>query len=112
MLDGWFANKPKDNPEMLERLRQFENETRASFQGTLAASITIRAEPREASERALEMALTASSFLRFLSKANWTSKIKSFALPVGLENSKGWHSFHLTDGKMTSLANSAINEGP
>jgi hypothetical protein len=112
LLDGWFPREPLADAEKERRIREFENRTRAKFQSTLAACIRIRAERTAAEDRALEMALNASALLRFLSKANWTSKIRSFVLPLGMENSGGWHSFHLTGGVITEHSSSSIREGP
>ena len=112
LLDGCFPRKPLDDPEMEKRVRQHENNTRAKYQASLAACVRVRAEKEKASQLALEEALTATALLRFLSVANWTSKIKSYVLPSGMENSASWHSFHLVNGAITSLSSTSLNEGP
>jgi Apea-like HEPN len=112
LLDGWFPSKPMGNPEMEKRVRQLEHDTRAKFQASLAACVRVRAEDKKASQVALEKSLTATALLRFLSAANWTPKIKSYTLPLGMENSATWHSFHLVNGTITSLSSTVISEGP
>jgi hypothetical protein len=111
-LDGWFPSKPLDNPDMDRRVRELENDTRAKFQATLAACVKVRAEAKAASQQALTKALRATALLRFLSIANWTSKVKSFALPLGMENSASWHSFNLDNGVVKGLSAASIFEGP
>ncbi len=112
LLDGWFPSKPLGDPEMEQRVRILENQTRASYQATLAACVKVRAEKAAASQFALERAVTASAFLRFLSTANWTSKMRSFAMPFGMENGAAWHSFRLKDGVIRELSSAVIWEGP
>jgi hypothetical protein len=112
ILDGWFPNATLDDPEMEKRVRSVENQTRAKFQATLAACIKIRAERKAACRYALEKALTATALLRFLSPANFTSRVKSYALPLGMENTLVWHRFHLQDGVIKELAADHIYEGP
>ncbi len=112
LLDIWFAKKPSGDQAMEQRFKTFENDTRATFQATLAACIKVRGEKTAATKYALEKALSAVALLRFLSKANWTSKIRSFALPLGMEKSAGWHAFHMHDGAIRELSSLSINEGP
>ncbi len=111
-LDGWFPSKPLDDPDMEGRVRQLENDTRAKFQATLAACVKVRAEAKAASAQALDSVLRATALLRFLSIANWTSKVRSFALPFGMENSAAWHCFNLDNGVVTGLSSISIFEGP
>jgi hypothetical protein len=111
-LDGWFPSKPLDDPEMERRVRALENDTRAKFQAMLAACVKIRAEEKAASDQALDKALKATALLRFLSSANWTSKIRSFAMPFGMENSLGWHRFCLRNGAIVQLCSASIQQGP
>ncbi len=112
LLDQWFSRKPKDDPEMMRRVQQLENDTRARFQATLAACVKVQAEAKKASQLALEKALTATALLRFLSPANWTCKIRSYTLPIGMENCAIWHSFHLEKGAITSRSSNVVDGGP
>ena len=111
-LDGWFPSQPLENPDMERRVRELENDTRAKFQATLAACVKIRAEAKAASQEALARTLRATALLRFLSIANWTSKVRSFTLPFGMEGSTGWHSFNLDSGVVKSLSSASVFEGP
>jgi hypothetical protein len=111
LLDTWFPNSPLPDPEMDRRVRSLENDTRAKYQATMAACIEITAEETKASQIALEKAQNSIALVRFLSVANWTSKVKSYALPHGMENALSWSSFHLNEGKVTGLSTSSILEG-
>jgi hypothetical protein len=110
-LDDWFSNKPSDNPVMAERVAQLEHQTRAKYQGHIAACIEIRAEGKKASQLALSKTLMASALLRIISPANWTSKIKSYALPIGMENTEVWHSFTLV-GYQKIITSDTYSKGP
>jgi hypothetical protein len=74
--------------------------------------VKVRAEAKAASAQALDSVLRATALLRFLSIANWTSKVRSFALPFGMENSAAWHCFNLDNGVVTGLSSISIFEGP
>jgi hypothetical protein len=111
LLDLWF-NRPSSDPLMQERVKQFEHETRSKHQGSLAVCVKLRAQKEKASQLAIEKALTAIALLRFLSPANWSCGVKSYALPFGMENVESWCSFEMLDGRIKSIETKAVNEGP
>ena len=111
LLDAWFG-RPISDPLVRERVKQLEHATRSKHQGSLAACIKVRAEKGKAFEVAIGKALSATALLRFLSTANWSCGIKSYALPFGMQNAQSWSTFEMADGRITSLGTKGVNEGP
>ena len=111
LLNRWFSNKPSD-PTILERVKELEHQTRAKYQGMLAACVTIEAEASKAQEIALQQASDACALLRFLSPANFTAKIRSFTMPLGTENMLSWDHFTLEGGEIRTLSSAILDKGP
>jgi hypothetical protein len=111
LLDVWFT-RPVSDPRIHEKLKQLEHATRIKHQGSVAACIKVRAQKQKAFELAIEKALVAIALLRFLSVANWSCTIKSYALPFGMQNAESWCSFEMTGGRIESYGTKAVDEGP
>lgn len=110
-LNGWFLRELPKDEETRARINQLEKDTRIKFQATLAACVLVRGEKKKADQIALQRAIDASALLRFLCLSNWTSKVKCFTQPWGMENTQRWHGFHLENGQIKSLSSNGIAEG-
>jgi hypothetical protein len=87
MMDEAEAKVPASNdPKTAAAVRIAFARDRSAIQGSAAAALKIRAEKTKAVEVAREQAEAAAAFLRFLSPANWTPKLRSYCAPLGSEN--------------------------
>jgi hypothetical protein len=111
LLDKWFEGRVVD-PELAEKVKALERQTRAQYQASLASCIKVRAEKRKASQFALDQSLNAIGLLRFLSPANWSCRMKSYVQPFGMQNTESWSALQLSNGAIQSIGAKAIVEGP
>jgi hypothetical protein len=59
----------------------------------------------------LALATEATALLRFLSPANFSSRLRSYSTPLGLENLSSWQALHLEGGEIRSLSHAALLHG-
>jgi len=88
------------------------NRERSQIQGRIAVRIKLKAERQKAREVAHAAATEAVGLLRFLSHANWTSKIVSYAVPLGSEHTFQAVELFVKDGAITTSNKSVIEKGP
>lgn len=86
MMDAAEAKVPVSDGETAAAVRLAFARDRSAVQGCAGAVVRIRAERKKAIDTAREQAEVAAALLRFLSPANWTPKLRSYCVPLGVEN--------------------------
>ncbi len=111
MFDEFFSNIGKIPAEHQKMVEEKNLRTRAKFQAKLAACVSVEAEGTKALEIAQVKATEATNLLRFLSLANFTCKLQCYAVPVGFEDARTWHSFEVAEGKLVQMNSSSTQRG-
>jgi hypothetical protein len=110
MIEEYFNAAGREPPELV--VKQRLDKIRSSVQGMLTACVKVRAERTMAKQLALTRTLRAVSLLRFLSPINWTPGVRSYCLPVGLENTEVSKHFMIFGNKLTSYNERGLPHGP
>jgi hypothetical protein len=112
MMDEAEAKVPASNdPETAAAVRIAFARDRSAIQGCAAAALKIRAEKTKAVEVAREQAETAAAFLRFLSPANWTPKLRSYCTPLGSENVRRRAELFLQGNSIMTYSRGVLDSG-
>ena len=112
MLDQWYSHIPKEQRKSEPGVEVFLNRQRSTLQGTMAACVSVDAEPVMASETANAAADDAVALLRFLSEVNWTCRITSHCLPIGKENTRTTMDIAVEEGRIRSIGRATVEQGP
>lgn len=112
MLDQWYSRIPEEQRKGEPGVEAFLNRQRSSLQGSIAASVSVDAEPVKASETAHAAADDAIALLRFLSEVNWTCRITSHCLPIGKENTRRTMDIVVEEGSIRSIVRATVEQGP
>jgi Apea-like HEPN len=111
MMDEAQSRMPVSSPKEAEAFRLVFARDRSAVQGCAAASIKIRAEKTKAVEVAREQAEAAAAFLRFLSPANWTPKLRSYCAPLGSENVRRRTELFLQGDSILTYSRGVLDSG-
>lgn len=112
MIDGWHKIPNHLTAEQKTIIVQVLNRERSSLQACAAATAAVRAEQQRALELARLKAEAAISFLRFLSPANFTPKLRSHCMPLGQENIQRTYELLMRDETIQQIVKGAIEQGP
>lgn len=112
MLDHWYSRIPQEELKRAPGAEIALNRQRSALQGTIAACVSVEAEPRKASETAHADADEAVALLRFLSPVNWTCRITSHCLPIGKENTHTTMDLAVEGGSIRGIEKGTIEVGP
>jgi len=112
MMDEAEGRAPKiDDAETAAAVRMAFARDRSAVQGCTAAVTKIRAEKTRALGIAREQGEIAAAFLRFLSPANWTPKLRSYCTPLGSENVRRRAELFLQGGSIETYSRGVLDSG-
>jgi hypothetical protein len=109
MMDAWQAGARVDMKEEEAVLRVYLSRQRSRLQGCAAATTRVRAEKGKAVEVARFRASRAVALLRFFSPANWTPKLRSYCVPLGMENLGETAELFIEKGRVVSYERGALD---
>ncbi len=111
MMHSWLARIPPESttdPVTAHELKRL----RSRIQASLAGVVTVTAEPTKATELAREKVQQSAALLRFLAPANFSCRIRSYCVPLGMENSELHTELFVENGKIVSIDRSVTDYGP
>ena len=112
MLDRWYSRIPLEERNQHPEATLALSRQRSSLQGTLAACVTVEADPLHAADLTHVAADEAVAMLRFLSEVNWTCRITSHCLPMGKENTRTAMTIRVEGGEIRGIRRSVLEQGP
>jgi hypothetical protein len=109
MMDEAEAKVPVPNAETAAAVRLAFARDRSAVQGRAAVVVRIRAEQNKAIGTSRQHAEVAASLLRFLSPANWTSKLRSYCVPLGSENVRRCVELFIENDSITTYSRGVLD---